>query len=142
MLFIRSKEEVLQLREEMGRYETGLTTIRRKIEDIFQRDHKSDDILVRGKAFIMQSELKRLDRLLNDCDIWFRGAVSAYSRNNRVHVVVGNNEDDSDDENDCESSDDNEEPLSDDEADFGENIDNCDAEEIDDSTSDDSIALN
>jgi|LakMenEpi03Aug12_release.lakeMendotaPanAssembly.Ray.scaffolds.fasta_scaffold447639_3 hypothetical protein len=58
----------------------------------------------------MQSELKRLDRLLNDCDIWFRGAVSAYSRNNRVHVVVGNNEDDSDDENDCESSDDNEEP--------------------------------
>lgn len=126
----------------MGRYETGLTTIRRKIGDIFQRDHKSDDILVRGKAFIMQSELKRLDRLLNDCDIWFRGAVSAYSRNNRVHVVVGNNEDDSDDENDCESSDDNEEPLSDDEADFGENIDNCDAEEIDDSTSDDSIALN
>jgi hypothetical protein len=30
----------------------------------------------------------------------------------------------------------------DDEADFGENIDNCDAEEIDDSTSDDSIVLN
>ncbi|KZS05087.1 Uncharacterized protein APZ42_031811 [Daphnia magna] len=46
------------------------------------------------------------------------------------------------DENDCESSDENEEPLSDDEADFGENIDNCDAEEIDDSTADDSIALN
>jgi hypothetical protein len=49
MLCIRSKEEVLQLREEMGRYETGLMTIRRKIEDIFQRDHKSGDILVRGK---------------------------------------------------------------------------------------------
>ncbi|KAK4009274.1 hypothetical protein OUZ56_018390 [Daphnia magna] len=46
------------------------------------------------------------------------------------------------DENDCESSDGNEEPLSDDEADFGENIDNCDAKEIDDSTVDDSIAMN
>jgi hypothetical protein len=30
MLCIRSKEEVLQLREEMGRYETGLTPLEEK----------------------------------------------------------------------------------------------------------------
>ena len=120
MLCSRSKEEVLQLQEEMKRFEAGLRSNKEILEEVFEKDHKSENILLRGKAYIMQTEIKRLARLLDDCNVWFRGAVSAFSRNNVAHIGT-NDEDESDYATDSESTDDAGESLSEDEADFCEN---------------------
>lgn len=103
MLAGRSKEEVWQLKEEMRRFESGLEAAKEKLEEVFDKDHKSDDFLVRGKAFIIQSEIRRLDRLLDDCNVCFRGAVSAYSK--RDILRTNTYEDGESDATDGESTD-------------------------------------
>ena len=67
MLAARSKEEIVYVEEEMQRFHSGLKNAEKKLEEEFERLVKSEDLFTRGKAFIMQSNIKRIQRLLLDC---------------------------------------------------------------------------
>jgi hypothetical protein len=72
MLADRSKEEICQVKEEMRRFKSGLVNAKRTLDDEeFKKYLDSEDLLLRGKAFLMQSEINRLSRLLHDCNHWF-----------------------------------------------------------------------
>ena len=71
MLADRSKEEICQVKEEMRRFKSGLVDAKRTLDEEFKKYLDSEDLLLRGKAFLMQSEINRLSRLLHDWNHWF-----------------------------------------------------------------------
>ena len=71
MLTNRSREEILPVKAEIKSFETGLVDAK-KLEEEFNTMHiHSEDLLMRGKGFLMEPEIERLSRLLDDCDHWF-----------------------------------------------------------------------
>ena len=95
MLVNRSKEEIVHVEDEMKRFHCGLKNAEKKLEEQFENLLKSEDVFMRGKAFIMQSELKRIRRLLLSCH-W----VSAFETS--PHSMSFDDIDETDD-NDSES---------------------------------------
>jgi hypothetical protein len=100
----RSKEEIMQVEEEMKRFNCGLMDAKKKLEKQSENLVQFDDIFVRGKAFIMRSEISRINRLLQDCH-WVPCDISPHSNSFATPVVIDRNIDEIDDwasENDCD----------------------------------------
>jgi hypothetical protein len=105
MLAARSKEEIVQVEEEMKRFHCGLMDAKKKLEEQSKNLVQFEDLFVRGKAFIMRSEIRRIIRLLNDCH-WVPVDTSPHS-NSFATPVVSDEIDDwaSESENDCDDDD-------------------------------------
>jgi hypothetical protein len=55
----------------MMRIKSGLVDAKRTLDEEFEKYLDSENLLFRGKAFLMHSEINRLSRLLHDCNHWF-----------------------------------------------------------------------
>jgi hypothetical protein len=109
MLATRSKEEIVQVEEEMKRFHCGLMDAKKKLEEQSENLLEFDDLFVRGKAFIMRSEIRRINGLLQDCH-WVPCNTSPHSNIFATPVVIDKNIDEIDDwasesENDCDDYD-------------------------------------
>ncbi len=109
MLAARSKEEIVQVEEEMKRFHCGLMDAKKKLEEQSENLVQFDDLFVRRKAFIMRSEIRRIIRLLQDCHC-VPCDTSPHSNSFATPVVSDENIDEIDDwasesENDCDDYD-------------------------------------
>jgi hypothetical protein len=68
MLAARSKEEIVQVEKEiMKRFHCGLMDAKKKLEEQSENHVQFDDLFIHVKTFIMRSEIRRINRLLQDC---------------------------------------------------------------------------
>lgn len=103
----RSKEEIMQVEEEIKRFNCCLMDAKKKLEEQSENLVQFDDIFVRKKAFIMRSEIRRIYRLLQDCHL-VPCDFSPHSNSFATPVVIDRNIYEIDDwasENDCDDYD-------------------------------------
>jgi hypothetical protein len=109
MLAARSKEEIVEVEEEMKRFHCGLMDAKKKIEEQSENLLQIDDVFVRGKAFITRSESRRINRLLQHCH-WVPCDTSPISNSFATAVKIDKNIAEindwaSESDNDCDDDD-------------------------------------
>lgn len=110
MLHQRS-EEIIQVKKEIISI-LELKTPYSFLTTKFEEYRKENDPFTRGKAFVVQSKMERVDDLLKDCEHNFHFNEAAENQKRRLEQELGNNYDY---ENDLYQSNDNDDSTSSDE---------------------------